>query len=108
MATPPSSLPLRGRFRTKSPKASSGPQIDLEALDSPWPPQEDTTNETEAARAERLAKEQEAKRVNDEIDRQLEIERNERRKRKIDVKILLLGAWSRCGKAGGISSCLLK
>jgi hypothetical protein len=47
-------------------------------------------DETPQERAQRLALEQEARRVSDEIDERLRQERNERRNKKI-VKILLLG-----------------
>jgi guanine nucleotide-binding protein alpha-1 subunit len=49
-------------------------------------------DETPQERAQRLALEQEARRVSDEIDERLRQERNERRNKKI-VKILLLGGW---------------
>ena len=39
--------------------------------------------------------EREAKRINDEIDAQIEIEKSERRKRRPDIRIILLGKW--CG-----------
>jgi hypothetical protein len=68
------------------------PQIDLEEINSHWPPLEDFSNETPLQREERLEREREAKRINDEIDAQLEIEKTERRKRRPEVRIILLGA----------------
>lgn len=53
----------------------------------PYPPAE----ETELERALRLEEEKEAKRVSDDIDLALEAERNELRKRKEYIKVLLLG-----------------
>lgn len=67
------------------------PQFDLEEIDSHWPPVEDFSNETPTQREERLEREREAKRINDEIDAQIEIEKSERRKRQPDVRIILLG-----------------
>ena len=67
------------------------PQINLEDINSHWPPVEDFSNETPAQREERLEREREAKRINDEIDTQLEIEKAERRKRRADIRIILLG-----------------
>ncbi|KAI0058615.1 P-loop containing nucleoside triphosphate hydrolase protein [Artomyces pyxidatus] len=83
----------RDRSRQKSPKSSQPPavQVNLEDIDSHWPPVEKLADETEAQRAERLEREREAKRVNDEIDHAIELEKHERRKRKADVKIILLG-----------------
>jgi hypothetical protein len=68
------------------------PQINLEDINSHWPPVEDFSSETPAQREERLEQEREAKRINDEIDTQLEIEKTERRKRRPDIRIILLGA----------------
>lgn len=48
-------------------------------------------NESPAERAQRIALEQEARKVSDEIDERIRIERIERRNKKI-VKILLLGS----------------
>ncbi|KZT29596.1 G-protein alpha subunit [Neolentinus lepideus HHB14362 ss-1] len=48
-------------------------------------------SETEAARRVRLEKEAESKRISDEIDEQLRIEREKLKKSKEDVKLLLLG-----------------
>lgn len=59
--------------------------------DSDWPPRPSPERETEEQRTERLEREREAKRVSDDIDCELEAEKIERRKRKPDVKILLLG-----------------
>jgi hypothetical protein len=67
------------------------PPIDLEEIDSQWPPLEDFSTESPAEREERLAHEGEAKRINDEIDAQIEIDKAERRKRRPDIKIILLG-----------------
>jgi len=67
------------------------PPIDLEEIDSQWPPLGDFSTETPAQREERLAHEGEAKRINDEIDAQIEIDKAERRKRRPDIKIILLG-----------------
>jgi len=47
------------------------PSIDLEEINSHWP--------------------REAKRINDEIDAQIEVEKSERRKRRPDIRIILLG-----------------
>ncbi|PCH43570.1 G-alpha-domain-containing protein [Wolfiporia cocos MD-104 SS10] len=55
-----------------------------------WPPYP-PDNETELERALRLEEEREAKRVSDEIDRGLERERQNLRKKKIQTTILLLG-----------------
>ncbi|RPD78249.1 G-alpha-domain-containing protein [Lentinus tigrinus ALCF2SS1-7] len=54
-----------------------------------WPPV--LTNENANDREARLAAEREAKRISDEIDRALEQERQELRKRRPQTKILLLG-----------------
>ena len=70
------------------------PSIDLEEINSHWPPIADFSNETPSQRDERLRHEREAKRINDEIDAQLEIEKSERRKRRPDIRIILLGALS--------------
>jgi len=67
------------------------PSIDLEEINSHWPPIADFSNETPSQRDERLQHEREAKRINDEIDAQLEIEKSERRKRRPDIRIILLG-----------------
>ncbi|KAH9974030.1 guanine nucleotide binding protein, alpha subunit [Lactifluus volemus] len=67
------------------------PQINLEDINFHWPPVEDFSNETPAQREERLEREREAKRINDEIDTQLEIEKTEHRKRRPDIRIILLG-----------------
>jgi GTPase SAR1 family protein len=67
------------------------PHFDLEEIDSHWPPVEDFSNETPAQQEERLEREREAKRINDEIDAQIEVEKSERRKRQPDVKVILLG-----------------
>lgn len=67
------------------------PHFDLEEINSHWPPVEDFSNETPAQQEERLEREREAKRINDEIDAQIEIEKSERRKRQPDVKVILLG-----------------
>lgn len=64
--------------------------------DSDWPPRPSPERETEEQRTERLEREREAKRVSDDIDSELEAEKIERRKRKPDVKILLLGEFLRC------------
>lgn len=57
----------------------------------PYPPAE----ETELEKALRLEEEKEAKRVSDTIDLALEAERNELRKRKEYIKVLLLGEFDR-------------
>ncbi|KAI0047704.1 G-alpha-domain-containing protein [Auriscalpium vulgare] len=87
-------MSFRDRFSTKSPKPHTPPravQVDLEELDSQWPPVEPLANETEAQRADRLERERKAKAVSDEIDHAIELEKHERRKRRVDVKIILLG-----------------
>ena len=67
------------------------PSIDLEEINSHWPPITDFSNETPSQRDQRLQLEREAKRINDEIDAQIEIEKSERRKRRPDIRIILLG-----------------
>ncbi|KAF8491877.1 G-alpha-domain-containing protein [Russula emetica] len=67
------------------------PSIDLEEINTLWPPIADFSNETPSQRDERLQLEREAKRINDEIDAQIEIEKSERRKRRPDIRIILLG-----------------
>jgi guanine nucleotide-binding protein subunit alpha len=67
------------------------PSIDLEEICSHWPPVADFSNETPAQREDRLEHECEAKRINDEIDAQIEIEKSERRRRRPDIRIILLG-----------------
>ncbi|KAH9055616.1 G-alpha-domain-containing protein [Lactarius vividus] len=81
------------RLSTKSSKQlrQRQQQFDLEDIDSHWPPVEDFSNETPTQREERLEREREAKRINDEIDAQIEIEKSERRKRQPDVRVILLG-----------------
>lgn len=70
---------------------NSPPSIDLEEIDSHWPPIADFSDESPAQRNQRLQHEREAKRINDEIDAQIEIEKSERRKRRPDIRIILLG-----------------
>jgi hypothetical protein len=72
------------------------PSIDLEEINSLWPPIADFSDETPSQRDERLQHEREAKRINDEIDAQIEIEKSERRKRRPDIRIILLGAFLFC------------
>ncbi|KDQ60246.1 hypothetical protein JAAARDRAFT_32626 [Jaapia argillacea MUCL 33604] len=55
-----------------------------------WPPDADG-QESEADKTLRLDREKEAKRISDEIDKAIEAQREEMRKRKIYSKILLLG-----------------
>ena len=74
-----------------SPLPHKTPSIDLEEISSQWPPIADFSNETPAQREERLEHEREAKRINDEIDAQIEIEKSERRRRRPDIRIILLG-----------------
>ena len=69
------------------------PSIDLEEINSHWPPIADFSDETPSQRDQRLQLEREAKRINDEIDAQIEIEKSERRKRRPDIRIILLGAF---------------
>jgi len=85
-----SSKQLRQQQRQVAPPLDA-PQFDLEEIDSHWPPVEDFSNETPTQREERLQREHDAKRINDEIDAQIEIEKSERRKRQPDVKVILLG-----------------
>ena len=88
----PQNLPRQQQRRQRpSTHPQETPTIDLEVLDSHWPPIEDFPNETPAQREERLAHEREAKRISDEIDAQLEVEKTERRKRRPDIRIILLG-----------------
>ncbi|EPQ53559.1 G-alpha-domain-containing protein [Gloeophyllum trabeum ATCC 11539] len=56
-----------------------------------WPPPPPERDETEEQRAERLEQEREAKRVSDEIDKAIEQQREEMKKRRPQMKILLLG-----------------
>ena len=85
-----SSKQLRQR-QEQLPPPLDAPQFDLEEIDTHWPPVEDFSNESPAQREERLEREREAKRINDEIDAQIEVEKSERRKRQPDVKVILLG-----------------
>jgi guanine nucleotide-binding protein alpha-1 subunit len=89
----PSQNPRRLRQRQHMPTTlpHNTPSIDLEEISSHWPPIADFSNETPAQRDERLAHEREAKRINDEIDAQIEIEKSERRRRRPDIRIILLG-----------------
>jgi hypothetical protein len=81
----------RQRHHMPTPVPHNAPSIDLEEISSHWPPVADFSNETPAQRDERLAHEREAKRINDEIDAQIEIEKSERRRRRPDIRIILLG-----------------
>ncbi|PSS18928.1 hypothetical protein PHLCEN_2v3144 [Hermanssonia centrifuga] len=63
-----------------------------------WPPPSPILAEGELQSALRTQEEKEAKRINDEIDRQIELERQELKKRKPQAKILLLGQ-SEAGKS---------
>jgi guanine nucleotide-binding protein subunit alpha len=74
-----------------TPRPHNTPSIDLEDISSHWPPLPDFSNETPTQRKERLKRECEAERINDNIDAQIELEKSERRKRRPDFKILLLG-----------------
>ena len=89
----PSQKPQRQRQRQHmpTPLPHNAPSIDLEEISSHWPPIADFSNETPTQRDERLAHEREAKRINDEIDAQIEIEKSERRRRRPDIRIILLG-----------------
>lgn len=51
-------------------------------------------DETPEQHAERIAKENEAIRVSEEIDKELERELAEKKKKNIEIKILLLGAFT--------------
>ena len=55
-------------------------------------------NEAPADRERRLLREQEAKKVSDDIDEQIRVEKAEMRKKKQEIKILLLGQ-SESGKS---------
>jgi len=79
------------RQRKSTPPSHETPPIDLETINSHWPPVEDFSNESPEQREERLAREREAKRINDEIDAQIELDKSERRKRRPDLRIILLG-----------------
>lgn len=57
-----------------------------------WPPPV-TLNENETERFQRLAEESRALRVSEAIDQGIELEKAEKRKRKPDTKILLLGTF---------------
>ncbi|KZV76652.1 G-alpha-domain-containing protein [Peniophora sp. CONT] len=94
-------MPLRDKLRALSPKPLSTPPglgksithpVDLEQLDNAWPPSSPVlANETPADKERRLEAEREAKRRNDAIEAEIEQDRLERKKRRIDVKIILLG-----------------
>lgn len=60
----------------------------------PWPPVAISADETAAERGIRVDAETRAKKVSEDIDRAIDLERSERRKRKPDIKILLLGECS--------------
>jgi guanine nucleotide-binding protein subunit alpha len=81
----------RQRQHMPTPLSNNTPAIDLEDISSHWPPISDLSDETPAEREARLEHEREAKRINDEIDAQIEIEKSERRKRRPDIRIILLG-----------------
>lgn len=59
-----------------------------------WPPVTISSNETAAERSIRVEAEARAKKVSEEIDHAIDLERSERRRRKPDTKILLLGECS--------------
>ncbi len=81
----------RQHMPTPLPHDRDTPSIDLEEINSNWPPIADFSTETPEQRDRRLEHEREAKRINDEIDAQIEIEKSERRKRRPDIRIILLG-----------------
>jgi guanine nucleotide-binding protein alpha-1 subunit len=81
----------RQHMPTPLPHDRDTPSIDLEEISSNWPPIADFSNETPEQRDRRLEHEREAKRINDEIDAQIEIDKSERRKRRPDIRIILLG-----------------
>lgn len=58
---------------------------------SPWPPRQSLDEETEQDRQERLERERQAKKVSDDIDDEIEHEKIEKKKKRPDVRILLLG-----------------
>jgi guanine nucleotide-binding protein subunit alpha len=91
----PSQKPQKQRQRQHmpAPLPNNTPSIDLEDISSHWPPIADFSDETPTQREERLEHEREAKRINDEIDAQIEIEKSERRRRRPDIRIILLGAY---------------
>lgn len=70
-----------------------------------WPPLGISPDETAAERSIRVEAEMSAKKVSEEIDHAIELERFERRKRKPATKILLLGECSRfnVGAARGLT-----
>jgi hypothetical protein len=93
----PTQDPPKHQQRKQKPKTTfqGTPPINLEDIDLQWPPLDDLSSETSSQRDERLADEREAKRINDEIDAQIEIDKAERRKRRPDIKIILLGKFVR-------------
>ena len=64
-------------------------------------------DETPEQRAERERKEAEARRVSDEIDEQLRVERAALKKRKPPVKVLLLGQSESGASSAGLFTALL-
>lgn len=62
-----------------------------------WPPLSISPDETAAERSTRLEAEMQAKKISEEIDHALDLERFERRRRKPATKILLLGECLRQG-----------
>jgi hypothetical protein len=80
--------PQRRRQR-QTPLSHNTYSIDFDDTSSHWPPIIVRSNETPTQRNERLEREREAKRINDEIDTQIEIEKSGRRRQ--DFKILLVG-----------------
>lgn len=68
-----------------------------------WPPLSISPDETAAERSTRLEAEMQAKKISEEIDHALDLERFERRRRKPATKILLLGE---CFETGDSQSTL--
>ena len=63
------------------------------AQDAPhWPPLPDTQTELPEEREKRASLEREARIASERIDRALALERSRRKKKKVAVKILLLGS----------------
>lgn len=63
-------------------------------------------NETPAQKAERERQEEEDRRVNDEIDEMIRLERVSQRRKRRPVKVLLLGQ-SESGEASPLVPCIL-
>ena len=92
-------MQFKDRFSVRSSKPErtdwpAVPRIDLEQLhNGAWPPQSPTAKRDDSEDHRLLVDaEREAKRINDVIDSQIEQERQERKRKRADIRILLLGA----------------